>query len=468
MIQHSPRPRFRLNPLVKMVSVSKPARERIENLFMSWVQLLSAAILMCLAVSSGSNLSLAQIGSSPKQASDLIAEGEDALSKGKFELAVQNFGRALRAEDLDEALVAKTLYQRGVANERAGRPAQAIADLTGALYLPSLSTADRAKAYLSRGRAYEAVGLADQARSDIAKARSGGVDERQVARSAELASSSSGSGDAPTFATVSEGAQGRSRGPSFETRSERAGPPAPSFETRSDPVETRRAAPKPEPERQRVAAFETQSRAAPAEEEKIPRFRTTILPSDDRKASPPPSASSRTIGEPDEESSGRVGRFIGNLWSSATGKDKETATPAPPTPPAAAPAPQWNQTTNVARAPAPNWDARISSPSQPAPPAPPAPVASGQARLAPGGANGYRIQLAALKSDAEAQATWKRLRSKHPALLGSWQPNIVRTELGGLGTFYRVQVGPFADKAESQKLCKSFKAGGLDCFLLAP
>ena len=77
-------------------------------------------------------------------------------------------------------------------------------------------------------------------------------------------------------------------------------------------------------------------------------------------------------------------------------------------------------------------------------------------------------QLAALKSQSEAQETWKRLSSKHKSLLGNRQPNIVKTELGGLGTFYRVQLGPFPSKAESQQLCKSFKQDGLDCFLLAP
>jgi hypothetical protein len=73
-----------------------------------------------------------------------------------------------------------------------------------------------------------------------------------------------------------------------------------------------------------------------------------------------------------------------------------------------------------------------------------------------------------LRSDGEAQATWKRLQKKHGNFLGSRQPNIVRTDLGGLGTFYRVQLGPFSDKASSQQLCNDFKRGGLDCFLLAP
>jgi len=396
----------------------------------------------------GHQLARAQISSrSAAQASDYITKGEAALEKGQFAVAVQNFGRALRADDLDEKIVAKTLYQRGAANERAGQPAQAIADITGALYLPGLSNSDRAKAYLSRGRAYEAVGLTSQASSDIARARSGGVDERQVARSSQPASSSGQPG--PAFETVSSSSSRRAAAPTFRTSSERAPPPVPSFQTSSRTTRS-------EPKRQQVAAAERQTRAASSREE-IPRFRTTIVPQDGQAASTSP---------PEKEESGRVGRFIGNLWSSATGDDKETSAPALPATPGS---PQWSQQTNVARAPAPaapSWNAQVNTPSRTAAPA--APVSRAAPAPARAGGSGYRIQLAALKTDGEAQQTWKRLQSKYGNLLGGRQPNIVKTELGGLGTFYRLQLGPFADKASSQQLCKDFKAGGLDCFLLAP
>ena len=409
---------------------------------------LFAILLLCMAMPAGASISYAQIGrNNAVQAADLIAKGEAALEKGQFEVAAQNFGRALRTSDLDEKSVAKTLYQRGVANERAGRPAQAIADITGALFLPDLSTADRAKAYLSRGRAYEAVGLTSQASSDIARARSGGVDERQVARASQPAASSSQSG--PAFETVSSSASNRAAAPTFRTSSERAPPPVPSFQTSSQ-------ATRAQPKRQQVASFETQARATPPKEE-IPSFRTTIVPQDGQA----PAAET-----PEQESSGRVSRFVGNLWSRASGDEKEASSPAPPVAAAAPAAPQWQQKTNVARAPAPaapSWNAQVKTPSRTAAPAAtisnPAPAAGGR---------GYRIQLAALKTDGEAQQTWKRLQSKHGQLLGGREPNIVKTELGGLGTFYRLQLGPFADKASSQQLCKDFKAGGLDCFLLAP
>lgn len=419
---------------------------------MSTYRILIPVLLLCLALPAGAQQAFAQIsGSSAAQASDLFEKGNAAFEKGQFDLAVQSFGRALRASDLDDDLVARIMYRRGEANERAGRPAQAIADITAALYLPNFPAADRPKAYLSRGRAYEAVGMGEQARADIARARSGGVDERQIARSAERPEPSSGGG--PSFTTTSSGSSRQAAAPSFRTSSETAPPPVPSFETQSRPTT-------PAPQRQRVAAFDTQARPAARasrnENEEIPRFRTTIVPDDGQAPA---------VEEPKQESTGRVGRFIGNLWSSATGDDKEASTPAPPVAPAA---PQWDQQTTVARAPrpaAPSWSAQVSSPARSSTSAPaPAPAP----RPATTGGSGYRIQLAALKTDAEAQQTWKRLRSRHGNLLAGHTHNIVRTELGGLGTFYRLQLGPFADKAQSQDLCKSFKAGGLDCFLLAP
>lgn len=381
---------------------------------------------------------------------DLLSAGEKALAKGQFQAAERNFARALRSNDLTDAQVAKALYLRGVANERSDRPAQAIADITSALYLPALPGADRAKAYLSRGRAYEAVGMSDLARADISRAKSGGASERQIARLSQPARSGAGG---PAFATSSEPARSGASGPSFDTSVQPAGSrtSAPSFATRTN-------APSTTSRRQRTASLETQSQAGRAEP--IPRFRTTILPRDGGGSSWNTSADTQ-LSKPEqkEESGNKVGRFFGNVWSKATGggDDKKQPAEAPAT---ASSAPQWNQTTSVARTPQPkpNWNAQVSSPEQSASAVQPA-AAGGQ---------GYRIQLAALRSDGDAQATWKRLQAKHKGFLGARQPNIVKTNLGGLGTFYRVQLGPFANKANPQKLCKEFKRGGLDCFLLAP
>jgi len=392
----------------------------------------------CLFLAAGAGYALAQVSGSSVAGADLLRAGEGALAKGEFSAAAGKFGRALRSNDLSDAQVARALYQRGVAYEKSERPAQAIADITGALFLAGLSGEDRAQAYLSRGRAYEAVGMSDLARKDISRAKSGGISASRIARSKQTGSASRQSGG-PAFSTTVRSADQHGPAPSFRTQVK---PAAPSSARQT-----------------RVASFETQTRAPAPPEPEIPRFRTTIVPNN---AQAPASWSTATQqgaetapAAAQEESSGKVSSFLGGLWEKTKSKvggggETQSSAPAPPEAPPQA-APQWSQTTSTAA-------------SQRTPP----PASSAVQPIAASGASGYRIQLAALRSESEAQATWKRLVSRHKNLLGDRQSNIVRTELGGLGTFYRVQLGPFASKTESQQLCKSFKQGGLDCFLLAP
>ena len=103
-----------------------------------------------LVVNSG--YAFAQVVGGAQKGGDLLRAGEGSLAKGEFKVAAGQFGRALRSNDLSDAEVARALYQRGIAYEKSERPAQAIADISGALFLDGLSANDRAKAYLSRGR----------------------------------------------------------------------------------------------------------------------------------------------------------------------------------------------------------------------------------------------------------------------------------------------------------------------------
>ena len=80
---------------------------------------------------------------------------------------------------------------------------------------------------------------------------------------------------------------------------------------------------------------------------------------------------------------------------------------------------------------------------------------------------GYLLQLSPTRSPDEAKALWKQV-AKANSQLASLQPRIERTDMGNLGTFYRLQIGPFPDKAESLKVCNTLKRSGVDCFLVAP
>ena len=80
-------------------------------------------------------------------------------------------------------------------------------------------------------------------------------------------------------------------------------------------------------------------------------------------------------------------------------------------------------------------------------------------------ADKFRIQLAALKSEAEASKTWQRILSKHSDVLGSLTVHIVKADLGSQGIYYRVQAGPFADKASATAACNQLKSAGQQCLV---
>jgi len=91
------------------------------------------------------------------------------------------------------------------------------------------------------------------------------------------------------------------------------------------------------------------------------------------------------------------------------------------------------------------------------PAAAPAVVASGA----------YVLQVGAYKSEEEATAAWRAYQAKHP-LAASYAPDIKRVDLDAKGIWYRLRIGPFADKAAADSLCDKLKADGGGCFPTKP
>lgn len=98
------------------------------------------------------------------------------------------------------------------------------------------------------------------------------------------------------------------------------------------------------------------------------------------------------------------------------------------------------------------------------PPPPPAP-APAIAVNTPPPAGSYVVQVAAQRSESEAQATWQVLQQRYPSILGAQQASIRRYDLGQRGVFYRAQVGPFSNRAQASEICQSLKAAGGDCVI---
>jgi len=124
---------------------------------------------------------------------------------------------------------------------------------------------------------------------------------------------------------------------------------------------------------------------------------------------------------------------------------------AAPRPAPVRPAPPRPGPALASAAPAPHSPVRGPAPA-PARPAP-APV---------GGSGGWRIQLGAFGSAANAQKAWSTLRAKVPAL-GGLRPVTVPA-----GAVTRLQAGPLPSRAAADKACAAAKAAGSACFPVAP
>ena len=112
--------------------------------------------------------------------------------------------------------------------------------------------------------------------------------------------------------------------------------------------------------------------------------------------------------------------------------------------------------------------APAAAPEEPAPaPAPrvaaapaPAPAASS---AAPAGA--YVVQIASVRTEAEAQATIRSMQAKYAGVLGGQPSSVRRADLGDRGIYYRAQVGSFGSRDEAVKLCEALRAQGGDCMV---
>ena len=84
-------------------------------------------------------------------------------------------------------------------------------------------------------------------------------------------------------------------------------------------------------------------------------------------------------------------------------------------------------------------------------------------KSAPAGGGGYLVQVSSQKNEADAQASYRVLQGKYPAVLGSRSPVIKRADLGDKGVYYRAMVGPFGSREEASQLCGSLKTAGGQC-----
>ncbi len=148
----------------------------------------------------------------------------------------------------------------------------------------------------------------------------------------------------------------------------------------------------------------------------------------------------------------------------------DLANPASPPQQARAAAVRQTPPPAVRPAPAPtsaNAPLSLAPENAPLPPpgtraAAPAPTRVAAAPAASGNGS-YLVQVSSQRSEADAQAAFRSVKSKYSSVLGDRQPVIRRADLAGKGTYYRAMVGPFTTRDQAIQLCSSLKAAGGDC-----
>jgi len=75
----------------------------------------------------------------------------------------------------------------------------------------------------------------------------------------------------------------------------------------------------------------------------------------------------------------------------------------------------------------------------------------------------WGVSIGLAKSEAEAQTTWERVKSKFPEDLGNLQMTTKKVQLREKGARWRVVAGPLASQDAARKLCKTLKLHRQSC-----
>jgi hypothetical protein len=171
-----------------------------------------------------------------------------------------------------------------------------------------------------------------------------------------------------------------------------------------------------------------------------------------RRPPPPPAASTAMAGRNAEE----TGKKLADI-APAAGNANPPARSAPPAPPAAPDRDGKARDGKARTADEPAQKSmnmvRLAAPPKKAA-ARPTPV--------------FRIQLASLRSRQAAAKAWGQHKFDHASLFGELEPRIVKVDLKGKGTFYRLQAGPLENEEAARSLCTEVKKQKIGCIVVRP
>jgi cell division septation protein DedD len=349
----------------------------------------------------------------PIEAQRAIDAALKQLEAGKPDQAATALTATLAAGNLPPAMMAKALLYRGIAYRQQNKPAQAIADLTSALWLKGgLSDSDRKDALGHRRSAYQEAGLSE-------------------------------SGEPIT--------------PAVPPAVARAPAPPPQVVQAPLPASPAQVTDAPPP----AAAPPAATRAASAT--RSWGAETVWYPT-----GPPLSQGASVQAAPAQPTSQQSGgwNLFGNLFGGSSSPAPPARAPAAAVPTPLAAAPVERAETSVVRRPAQPggqtatsaWSSSTGTQSHTAP------VVTGAVAAKPAGR--YRIQVGLVRTQGEADALAARVKQEHGSLLGARDMEIDQAVVGNMGSLYRVRVGPFASQQETNVVCARLKGTGLDCLVV--
>lgn len=448
-----------------------------------WRCLLSAALVLPLAdavpAQTTKKAPAAAAKKDPNVSLKALDAGGKAYSSGKFDTAVEQLTAALANGGLPPNKMAQAYYYRGLSYKKQKKPAQALSDLTVAVWVKGgLNDADRATALDARNQVYREAGLGDQA-PPVGNA---------VAPSAPTATAAATAPPQPAAAPAAPPAPAIAPTPPSPPAVAAAPPPPtvaapPAAQDR--PVWQAEANSTPPPPMPLPA--EATPPAPPAKPAEVAALSPSSGGTVDDAYRPPPPATAPLVAatpEPAQQSSGSdmmaplasagssISGFFSNMFGQGSGA--KPAEPAATTTgstgnygwmPVDNASPQGPVAQVSASEPqrAPGWEAAAATTAAPAASSASAraPVAEPASTRSAGGK--YRLQLASVRSREEADRLAQTVMTEHGSLLSGAAAEIDETVIGNMGTFYRVRVGPYADASEPKKLCSQLKPQGYDC-----
>lgn len=396
--------------------------------------------------------------------------GIKSHADGKYQLVVDQLSSALRVGGLSSAEMAKALYVRGASYKKLDKPGLAISDLTSALWLKNgLGEADQKAAIAERAEAYRMAGLGDGTSGgesvSVADPNPAPAGSKAAAIPAPVPAASVATATAPAAAIAAPAGEITRQSPDSEIARDAAN----ARRIAAQPIEgnglqavamasvvgsSPQVAPLTEPA---PAPALTAAPTSPEPVYSVPGMPGTTAPSAPVLSAAPIEGGGLQPSAPVTSASNvpsAIGGFFSNLFSggssSAPAPDSATSvTTASTTPPPATSS--WSESTSVA-----SGAAKPAKPSKAA-----------QTAAAPATKSGkYKLHIAAVRSRAEAEALAQKLAAQQGSALKNRVPVVDEAVIGSMGTFYRVRVGSYQNAEEPRGVCNTLRSSGFDCLVV--